>query len=253
MHDLRPFLLWHEHQMGSAAPVNMSSHTQAAMDSPQTPASKRLLVVDDHPVFRHGICQLLSQFGDVTVCAEASNALLALEAMRLHKPEVALLDVSMPGANGIELIKHMLAEQPSLIILVISMHDESLYALRALRAGARGYVMKQQAMENLLEALRKVISGGIYVSPQLTEKLIFKAVQGSEGDLGSPVDKLSDRELEVLQLFGRDKTTREIADVLHLSVKTVETHRMHIKEKLGFKDADEMMRFAIEWVALLEN
>lgn len=224
-----------------------------AAGSPATSVSKRLLVVDDHPIFRHGICQILSQFNDVIVCGEASNAQLALEAMRLYKPEVALLDVSMPGANGIELIKHMLAEQPALIILVISMHDESLYALRALRAGARGYVMKQQAMDHILEALRKVIGGGIYVSPQFTEKLVFKTIQGSEGDLGSPVDKLSDREFEVLQLFGHDKTTREIADALHLSVKTVETHRMHIKEKLGFKDADDMMKFAIEWVTVSQE
>lgn len=233
--------------------TQMSNGSHPATVSKPAAASKRLLVVDDHPVFRHGICQYLGQFNDVTVCCEVPNAQLALEAMRLHKPEVALLDVSMPGTNGIELIKHMLAEQPSLIILIISMHDESLYALRALRAGARGYVMKQQAMESIMEALRKVIAGGIYVSPQFAEKLVFKAIQGSEGDLGSPVDKLSDRELEVLQLFGHDKTTREIAETLHLSVKTVETHRMHIKEKLGFKDADEMLRFATEWVVATES
>ncbi|MDZ4403970.1 response regulator transcription factor [Prosthecobacter sp.] len=231
----------------------MSTHAQTTPGSPVTTASKRLLVVDDHPVFRHGICQFLDQFSDVAVCGEAANAQLALEAMRQLKPEVVLLDVSMPGTNGIELIKHMLAEQPSLIILIISMHDESLYALRALRAGAKGYVMKQQAMENILEALRKIIGGGIYVSPQFSEKLIFKTIQGSDGDMGSPVDKLSDRELEVLQLFGRDKKTREIANALHLSVKTVETHRMHIKEKLGFKDADEMMKFAIEWVTVTQD
>jgi len=253
MHDLCFLLPWRERRTGSVVQENMSTHTQTISGSAATATGKRLLVVDDHPIFRHGICQVLSLMNDVVVCAEASNAQLALEAMRVHKPEVALIDVSMPGTNGIELIKHMLAEQPSLIILIISMHDESLYALRALRAGAKGYVMKQQAMENILEALRKVMAGGIYVSPLFTEKLIFKAIQGSEGDLGSPVDKLSDRELEVLQLFGRDKTTREIAEALHLSVKTVETHRMHIKEKLGFKDAEEMMKFAIEWVAVSEH
>lgn len=231
----------------------MSTYTKALTGSPATTLGKRLLVVDDHPVFRHGICQYLSQFSEVVVCGEASNAQEALEAMRLHKPEVALLDVSMPGTNGIEVAKDMLAEQPALSILMISMHDESLYALRALRAGAKGYVMKQQVMENILVALRKVIGGGIYVSPQLTEKLIFKAIQGSEGDLGSPVDKLSDRELEVLQLFGRGMTTREIADELHRSVKTIETHRMHLKEKLGFREADELMKFAVEWVEVAEK
>jgi DNA-binding NarL/FixJ family response regulator len=133
------------------------------------------------------------------------------------------------------------------------MHDESLYALRALRAGAKGYVMKQQAMENVLDALRKVVSGGIYVSPEFSEKLVFRAIQGSESDLASPVDKLSDRELEVLQLFGHGKSTREIAEMLHLSVKTIETHRAHIKEKLGFKDAEGMVKFAVEWVTASEG
>ena len=215
--------------------------------------ARRLLIVDDHPVFRQGIGQLLAQLPDVTVCAQAENAHAALSAMRQHAPDAVLLDVSMPGTNGIELIKLMLAEQPRLIILVLSMHDESLYALRALRAGAKGYVMKQQAAESILGALRKVIAGGIYVSPQFSEKLVFKAIQRSDGDLGSPVDTLSDRELEVLQLFGRGKSTREAAETLHLSVKTIETHRAHIKEKLGFKTADEMMKFAIEWMTAQEG
>jgi DNA-binding NarL/FixJ family response regulator len=214
---------------------------------------RRLLIVDDHPVFRHGVGQLISKLPEVKICGEAENAQSALQAMRELKPDLALIDVSMPGTNGIELIKLMLAEEPRLIILIVSMHDESLYALRALRAGAKGYVMKQQAMENVLDALRKVISGGIYVSPQFSERLVFKAIQGSDTDLGSPVDKLSDRELEVLQLFGRGKSTREIAECLHLSVKTIETHRAHIKEKLGFKDAEEMVKFAIEWMAASEG
>jgi DNA-binding NarL/FixJ family response regulator len=217
------------------------------------PEPKRLLIVDDHPVFRHGIAQLVGTLREVTICGEAENAQTALQAMRHLQPEVALIDISMPGTNGIELIKLMLAEQPRLIILTLSMHDESLYALRALRAGAKGYVMKQQATESVLDALRKVIAGGIYVSPEFSERLVFKAIHGSECDLGSPVDTLSDRELEVLQLFGRGKSTREIADALHLSVKTVETHRAHIKEKLGFKGADEMVKFAIEWMAAAEG
>ena len=232
----------------------MNSQSTVAFSSP-APSSevKRLLIVDDHPIFRHGISQLIRQLREVTICGEADNAQSALEAMRRHTPDVILMDISMPGKNGIELIKLMLAEQPRLIILVLSMHDESIYALRALRAGAKGYVMKQQAMENVLDALRKVMSGGIYISPQFGEKLVFKVIQGSESDLGTPVDKLSDRELEVLQLFGRNKSTREIADALHLSVKTIETHRAHIKEKLGFKDADEMVKFAVEWITAEEG
>lgn len=221
--------------------------------APQDVAAKRLLIVDDHPIFRQGVSQLIAQLPSVTICGQADNALNALAAMRQQRPDVVLLDVSMPGTNGIELIKVMLAEQPRLIILMLSMHDESVYALRALRAGAKGYVMKQQALDHVLDALRKVISGGIYVSPRFGEKLIFKAIQGSNGDMGSPVDTLSDRELEVLQLFGRGKSTREIAEALHLSIKTIETHRAHIKEKLGLKSAVEMVKFAIEWVTASEG
>lgn len=222
--------------------------------SPAAVGIKRMLIVDDHPVFRHGIAQLISKkLPDITICGEAENAQGALEALRTFRPEVALLDVSMPGTNGIELIKLMLAEQPRLIILILSVHDESLFALRALRAGAKGYVTKQQAMDNVVEALRKVMDGGTYVSPQFGEKLVFKAIQGSDGDLGSPIENLSDRELEVLQLFGRSKSTREIAETLHLSAKTIETHRTHIKEKLGFKTAEEMVKFAVEWMAAAEG
>ena len=210
---------------------------------------KRILVVDDHPVFRHGIASLIGNEPDLTVCGEAANSPSALEAMRRLKPDAALIDISMPGANGIELIKLMKAEQPRLPLLILSIHDESLYALRALRAGASGYVMKAEALDFVLTALRKVLTGEVYVSPRFSERLIFKAVHSLEGGMGSPVDKLSDRELEVLQLLGRGFGTREVASELNLSIKTVETHRAHIKEKLGFKDASEMVRFAIDWVS----
>lgn len=217
-----------------------------------TPTS-RLLIVDDHPVFRHGIAQLITQTPGFAICGEAPDAGSALQMMRECNPDVALLDISLPGTNGIELIKLMLAERPRLVILVVSMHDESLYALRALRAGAKGYVMKQQALDCIMDALSKVIGGGIYVSPEFSERLVFKAIHGNDCDLGSPVDTLSDRELEVLQLYGHGKSTREIAEQLHLSIKTIETHRAHIKDKLGFKEADEMIRFSVEWVAASES
>ena len=220
-----------------------------------TPATgaRRLLIVDDHPVFRHGIRQLLAQLPGLTICGEAENAPHGLEAMRRSKPDIVLVDISMPGSNGIELIKLMLAEEPRLKVLVVTMHDESVYALRSLRAGAKGYVMKQQAIDTVVDAVCKVMEGGIYVSPQFSDRLVFRAIQGSDSDMGSPVDQLSDRELEVLQLFGRGESTRNVAERLHLSVKTIETHRAHIKEKLGFRDAEEMMKFATEWVTAAET
>jgi len=210
---------------------------------------KRVLIVDDHPVFRHGIGTLIGSAEEFMICGEAASAPAALEAMRTLKPDVALLDISLPGTNGIELIKLMKAEQPKLPILILSMYDESLYALRALRAGAMGYIMKAEALNQVLAAIKKVLGGEIHVSDKFREQLIFKAVHSVEGGMGSPVDKLSDRELEVLELLGRGFGTKEIAGDLHLSVKTIETHRAHIKEKLGFKDAGEMVRFAIDWTA----
>ena len=208
-----------------------------------------MLLVDDHPVVRHGLSQMILREADLAVCGEAGNAPAALEDMRRLAPDLAVLDISLQGTNGIELIKLMRAEQPKLPILMLSMYDESLYALRALRAGARGYVMKGEAMDQILTAIRKVLNGDIYLSHRFSERLVFNANQSLEGGMGSPVDKLSDRELEVLQFLGRGFGTREIADELHLSVKTIETHRAHIKEKLGFKDAGELVRFAIDWVS----
>jgi len=226
-----------------------SAPSRATSATPQ----KRLLLVDDHPVFRHGLRKLINEESDLEICSEAENAQEALDALRRYRPDGALLDVSLPGTNGIELIKLALSEQPKRAILVLSMHDESLYALRALRAGAKGYVMKREATSHVVEAVRTVMAGGIYVSPKLSERLVFKAIYSSESDLGSPIDRLSDRELEVLQLLGAGRSTRQIAETLYLSVKTIETHRAHIKKKLGFKDAGEMVKFAIEWASVGQN
>lgn len=208
----------------------------------------RVLLVDDHPGFRRGVASLIEDEDDFTICGEASSAPGALDAMRRLKPDVAVVDISMPGTNGIELTKMMVAEQPHLKVLILSMHDESVYALRALRAGAKGYVMKAEPIECILAGMRKVAAGEIFVSPQFSDRLIFKAIQSNEAGSSSPVDRLSDRELEVLRLLGKGYGTRDIAEQLHLSVKTVETHRGHIKEKLGFRESGDMVRFAIEWV-----
>lgn len=206
----------------------------------------RILIVDDHPLLRHGLQQVLNAEEDLVVCAEAGDAGSALESLRHSKPDLALVDISLAGMNGIELIKYMKAESEQVPILVLSMHDESLYAMRALRAGASGYVMKVAAISQMVEAIRKVLKGEIYVSQVFGAQLIYKTVRGIGGD--SPIEGLSDRELEVLQLIGRGRGSREIAGQLHLSVKTIESHRLHIKEKLGLETASELVRFAVEWV-----
>lgn len=215
----------------------------------ETNSPYRILIVDDHPIFRQGIAALVSSDSAMEVCGECDSAQSALEAMRRLNPDVALVDISLPGANGIELIKLMRAERPKLSILMLSMHDETLYALRSLKAGANGYVMKSEEPGKVLDALRKVAAGGMYVSERFSQRLVFSVIRSNEAGLGSPVDALSDRELEVLHLLGTGSSTRDIAERLHLSIKTIETHRAHIKRKLNCKTSAEMVNFASEWVS----
>jgi len=207
-----------------------------------------VLLVDDHPIVRQGLAQLLNTEPDFIVCGEAENARKAMAAIEDLKPDLAIIDITLQGTNGIELIKNIVAQWPDLPILVLSMHDESLYAERALRAGAKGYVMKQEATERLTGALRRILNGQIYVSEKLADKMMRKAIDGKAMQDSSPVSILSDRELEVLQLIGQGHGTRQIAEDLNLSVKTIESHRAHIKEKLNLKTAPEMVRFAVQWV-----
>jgi DNA-binding NarL/FixJ family response regulator len=183
------------------------------------------------------------------VVAEAGSAAEALIKVREIPLDIAILDVSFHGTNGLELTKQIHSEHPGLRIVILSMHDEQLYAIRALRSGAQGYVMKKENPETLIEALKKVADGGIYVSQRVSDTLVYRAVRSDQNEV-SPIDLLSDRELEVLQHFGEGRTTLEIAQLLHLSAKTIETHRLHIKEKLGFRTAAELIRFAVNWVAL---
>jgi DNA-binding NarL/FixJ family response regulator len=207
-----------------------------------------VLVVDDHPLFRKGVVQLLSDEPDLKVIAEASNSNEALGAIRKHKLDLAVVDIGLEGgANGIELTKSIRAEKPHIPVLVLSMHDETLFAERALRAGARGYVMKREALDNFISAVRTVLRGEIFISPNMSKRMIFAHLNGGN-DASSPVEKLSDRELEILQLIGEGNDVREIAGKLHLSAKTVEAHRAHIKEKLDMKNAREVARFAVQWV-----
>jgi len=207
-----------------------------------------ILVVDDHPLFRRGVIQMLSQEPDLEVRAEAESSPAALEALRRTPVDLAIVDIGLHGsANGIELMKSIKAEHPELPVLVLSMHDESLFADRALRAGARGYLMKREALDSVITAVRTVLDGDIYVSPTMQKRMIAEHV-GAGGHARSPVEKLTDRELEVLQLIGEGGEVREIAEKLHVSAKTVEAHRAHIKEKLDFKNAREVARFATTWV-----
>jgi len=209
--------------------------------------AKRIVIVDDHPLFRKGLEQLISSSDDAfVICGEAGDAAEGMSLIRQLKPDLAIVDLSLPGANGIELIKNIRAEFQKLPVLILSMHDESLYALRALRAGAQGYVMKQEALENVINAIREVLAGRPYLSHEMSAKLITNFASGT--NQADPTDKLRDRELEILELIGKGRDVREIALALHISTKTVETHRAHIKVKLNFKNAREVTRFAVQWL-----
>lgn len=210
---------------------------------------RAILLVDDHPLFRKGMTELLDSQADLKVRAEADNSGSALNAIRAQRFDLAIVDVGLRGsANGIELTKSFKAEKPDLPVLVVSMHDEALYAERALRAGARGYVMKREALDSMLNAVRSVIEGEIYISPTMTKRMLFDHIQGG-GEARSAVDRLTDRELEVFQLIGEGRDMHEIAGELHLSKKTVEAHRANIKEKLGVPSAREVVRYATQWVS----
>ena len=214
----------------------------------EPPEAKRIVIVDDHPLFRKGLQEMIHSDATFAVCGEAGNAAEGMDVVREIHPDLVIVDLSLPGANGIELIKNIRAELPKLPILVLSMHDESLYALRALRAGADGYVMKHEAMANVIQAIREVFNGRPYLSPAMAAQVITKFAQRqAEGEVDA-VERLSDRELEILELIGKGSEVRQIARLLHLSPKTVETHRAHIKDKLDLKNSREVARFALQWL-----
>lgn len=208
---------------------------------------KRILIVDDHPMMRQGLAQLINHEPDLTVCGEADTASQALEEVTSRRPDLVLLDISLPDKNGLELIKDLHAWSPEVLILVVSMHDEALYAERVLRAGARGYIMKQEGGRILMEAVRRVLSGRVYVSEKMAARILETFSGRRVETLVSPVEQLSDREFEVFQLIGEGKGTRDIAGHLHLSVKTVEVHRANIKAKLNIRTATELLRYAVRW------
>ena len=211
------------------------------------PAKKKIYIVDDHPLMRKGMAMTLENSVEFTVCGQSESAEEALGEIPSLKPDACVVDISLPGMNGIELVKNLLAQLPELKILVVSRHDEELYAERAIRAGAKGYLMKLEAGEVLVSAVRQVMNGGIYLSDKIGSQLIMKIASGqSAGD--NPLELLSDRELEVFELTGKGESTKEIAQRLHVSVKTIDTYRARIKEKMHLKTANELMRRAVQWV-----
>ena len=215
--------------------------------APAPVGKRKVLIVDDHPVFREGMSQVIEQESDLEVCGEAANADAAIEAVRNLLPDLALLDISLRGTNGIDLLKQMKAIQPHLPVIIVSMHDESLYALPSLRAGASGYLMKCEAVKQVVAAMRRVLAGEVYVSSEISDRLIFKALHSLAEGEGSPVDSLAESDLKVLQLIGRGLDTSEIARQMQVSVAMIESHRAQIQEKLGCKSIGDMVRFAIDW------
>jgi DNA-binding NarL/FixJ family response regulator len=211
------------------------------------PKKYRVYVVDDHPIVRQGLGLMINREADMVVCGEAEEAHSALQALTTLQPDVMIVDISLIGPDGIELVKAIRARNVSLPILMLSMHDESTYAERAIRAGANGYIMKQEATEKVLVAIRRILNGGVYLSDRIAGKMLQQYVRGAATEKHSPMADLSDRELEVFRLIGDGHATRQIAEELHISVKTVETYQAHIKEKLSLRNARELMQHAIEW------
>lgn len=209
----------------------------------------RILIVEDHPLFREGLCQMIARDARLTVCGQVSDAAEALRAMAEAEPDLVTIDISLEGGNGIELIKTLKAKYEELPILVISMHDESLYAERALRAGALGYVMKNEPARTVRTAILKVLGGEIFLSEKMSSSVLAKLLQGKNERAVSPVEQLSDRELEVFEMLGRGKSSRQIADELNLTIPTIHSFRNRIKEKLQLKNSTEMVLHAMQWVS----
>jgi DNA-binding NarL/FixJ family response regulator len=208
----------------------------------------RIYIVDDHALFRKGLAALINAESDMEVCGEGEDCAVATQNILRIKPDLVIVDISLKGNNGIELIKNIKAVEPQIQVVVLSMHDESIYALRVLRVGAKAYVMKQDAATAVVDAIRWVRKGQLYVSEYVASQMLNRYAQGEEIGDDSPVSSLSDRELEVLNLIGSGVPTREIAARLHVSIKTIETHRAHIKSKLNLTSASQLIQFCVRWV-----
>jgi DNA-binding NarL/FixJ family response regulator len=208
---------------------------------------KRVILVDDHPIMRHGLAQLIRAEEGLNVIGEAGNAREGLEVVGKLKPDLAVIDLTLPDKNGLELVKDIRAMHPATQCLVLSMHDETMYGERALRAGARGYVMKEEAADQLVTAIHKVLGGGLYVSESLNARML-EQVTGAARSKAAGMDSLTDRELEIMTMIGKGVATKLIASQLSISARTVEAHRAHIKEKLSMTDGAALVRYAVQWV-----
>jgi DNA-binding NarL/FixJ family response regulator len=207
---------------------------------------KTVFIVDDHPLLRQGLALLVNRERDLVVCGEAEEAQTAMSEIALKKPDILIADISLNGPDGLDLLKSLRMLYPNLPVLILSMHDESIYAERALRARANGYIMKQEATEKVLVAVRRILGGDIYLSDRMANKLLHQYISGASADMNSRLSALSDRELEVFRLIGEGRSTRQIAEKLHLSVKTVETYQAHIKDKLSLHSGRELVQHAIQ-------
>ncbi len=218
------------------------------MSKEPKPRKAKVFLVDDHPLVREHLRALIEREADLGVCGEAADAPTALELISRQAPDLAILDISLKRSSGLELIKHLKELCPKLRVLVLSMHDEMLYAERSLRAGAMGYITKEEATVNVLSAIRKVLAGQVYLSERMAGRMMKKMVGGTTEEPGSPLEVLTDRELEVFQLLGRGIGTRQIAEELRVGIKTVESYRARIKEKLQLADGNQLLQHAIQWV-----
>jgi DNA-binding NarL/FixJ family response regulator len=224
------------------SPIQPPSNGSVATD-----LKGRILIVDDHPIVQQGLTEMLNHEDDLTVCGTAEDMHEALSKIEELKPDLVVLDITLKSSNGIEVLKDIKIRYPKLLVLMLSMHDETLYALRALRAGAAGYVMKHELPDTVLASIRRAMNGEVVLSPALEKRMMKQLLGTGAARTGSPLEDLSDRELEVFRLVGTGHSTRQIAGELHLSVKTIESHRAHIKEKLNLKNATELVQHAIQW------
>lgn len=211
------------------------------------PKLARIMIVDDHPIVRERLTEAIEREGDLRVCCQAESRSEAVAALKRCPPDLVIVDLTLKDSSGLELIKDIRVRWPKVIMLVVSMHDESLYAERVIRAGARGYITKQQATRDILKAIRAVLAGDLYLHPKTATQLVARLTANPAAPSAQPVDLLADREMEVFELTGRGRSTRQIAEQLHIDVKTVDTYRARIKEKLNLKDFNELLQLAIRW------